>query len=38
MIPPHWDSALCDGTIAVSDDEAVQVARDLARREGIVAG
>ncbi|MGH2615863.1 MAG: PLP-dependent cysteine synthase family protein, partial [Thermomicrobiales bacterium] len=38
MIPPQWDTALCDGTIAVGDDEAVRVSRDLARREGIVAG
>jgi cysteine synthase A len=38
MIPPQWDAALCDGTIAVSDDEAMAVARDLARREGVLAG
>ena len=38
MIPPHWDPALCDGTIAVSDEVAVQTARALAAREGIVAG
>jgi cysteine synthase A len=37
-IPPHWDPAVCDGTIAVSDDEAVAVARALAEREGILAG
>ena len=38
MIPPQWDAALCDGTIPIGDDEAVRVARDLARREGILAG
>jgi cysteine synthase A len=38
MIPPQWDAALCDGTIPVSDSEAVSVARDLAKREGILAG
>jgi cysteine synthase A len=38
MIPPQWDAALCDGTIAVNDDEAIAVARDLARREGVLAG
>jgi cysteine synthase A len=37
-IPPHWDASLCDGTIAVGDDEAVAVARALARQEGILAG
>jgi len=38
MIPPHWDPALCDGTLGVGDDEAIQTARALAVREGIVAG
>ena len=38
MIPPQWDATLCDGTIPIEDDEAVAVARDLARREGILAG
>jgi cysteine synthase A len=38
LIPPHWDESLCDGTIAIRDEDAVQSARDLARREGIVAG
>lgn len=38
MIPPQWDAALCNGTIAISDDEAIAVARDLARREGVLAG
>jgi cysteine synthase A len=38
MIPPQWDATLCDGTIAIDDAEAVRVARELARREGILAG
>ncbi len=38
MIPPQWDESLCDGTIAVSDQEATDTARILARREGILAG
>jgi cysteine synthase A len=38
MIPPQWDSALCDGTIPILDDDAVIAARQLARREGILAG
>jgi cysteine synthase A len=38
MIPPQWDTALCDGTIPILDDDAVSTARELARREGILAG
>jgi cysteine synthase A len=38
MIPPQWDAALCDGTVPIEDDEAIHVARALARREGILAG
>ena len=38
MIPPQWEPALCDGTIAIRDDHAITTARDLARREGILAG
>jgi cysteine synthase A len=38
MIPPLWDAALCDGTIPIADDEAISTARELARREGILAG
>lgn len=37
-IPLQWDAALCDGTIPIEDEAAVDVARDLARREGILAG
>ena len=38
MIPPQWDAALCDGTIPIHDDDAISAARQLARREGILAG
>ena len=38
MIPPQWDPGLCDGTIPIGDDEAVSVSRELAKREGILAG
>jgi cysteine synthase A len=37
-VPPQWDSALCDGTIGMGDDEAIETARLLATREGIFAG
>ncbi|MDP9357863.1 MAG: cysteine synthase family protein [Chloroflexota bacterium] len=37
-IPPTWDPSLYDGTLAVTDEEAIDVARDLARREGILTG
>ena len=38
FVPPAWDPALCDGTFAVSDEEAITTTRALARREGILAG
>ena len=38
FVPPAWDPALCDGTIAVSDEDAIGAARALARREGILGG
>jgi cysteine synthase A len=38
MVPPQWDASLCDGTIAISDREATDTARSLARQEGILAG
>ncbi|MDQ2784683.1 MAG: cysteine synthase family protein [Chloroflexota bacterium] len=37
-VPPQWDAALCDGTLAVGDAEALATARLLATREGIFAG
>jgi len=36
--PPFWDDSLVDGYLAVSDEEAIAAARELARREGIFAG
>lgn len=33
-----FDEKVCDGFIAISDDEAVRTARDLARKEGLLAG
>lgn len=38
MIPPQWDPALCDGTIAIDDATAVACVRALATKEGILAG
>jgi cysteine synthase A len=38
MIPPQWDWSLCDGTMAVADDEAIAIARRLAQEEGVLAG
>ncbi len=37
-IPPQWDAALCDGTLAIGDAEALATVRALAMREGIFAG
>ena len=37
-VPPQWDAALCDGTLAIADGEATETARALAAREGIFAG
>jgi cysteine synthase A len=38
LLPPLWDPSLCDGYVAIADDEALDVARALARREGVLAG
>jgi cysteine synthase A len=38
FVPPAWDPALCDGTLLVTDEEAVAVARRLSRQEGILGG
>ena len=38
MIPPQWDAGVCDGTIAVEDASAIDCVRDLATKEGILAG
>ncbi len=37
-IPPAWDPEICDGTLAVTDAEAIASARALAQREGILTG
>jgi len=37
-VPPLWDARVSDGTLAISDDEATEIARLLAMREGIFAG
>ncbi len=37
-VPPQWDAALCDGTLAIGDAEALATTRSLATREGIFAG
>ena len=38
FVPPAWDPDLCDGMLALADEEAVAAARALARREGILGG
>ena len=38
MVPPLWDPSLCDDFIAVTNEEVVETARSLARREGVLAG
>lgn len=38
LVPPLWDPSFCDGYLGVSDDEAIDVARRLAREEGIFGG
>ncbi len=38
MIPPQWDPALCNGTIAIDDAAAIACVQELAKREGILAG
>ena len=38
LIPPLWDPELCDGYYGISDDEAIAVARLLAKDEGVFAG
>lgn len=37
-VPPLWDPALCDGFLTVTDQEAIDTARQLATREGIFCG
>jgi cysteine synthase A len=36
--PPLWDASVVDGFLAVTDEEAIRRAHELARREGLFAG
>ena len=38
MKPPLWEDRLLDGTLIVTDEEAIRWARELARVEGIFGG
>ncbi|GIX07523.1 MAG: cysteine synthase [Candidatus Poribacteria bacterium] len=38
IYPAFWDESLVDGYLTVSDEEAIETARRLARREGILGG
>jgi cysteine synthase A len=38
LVPPLWDQTVCDGFLAVSDEELTATARLLATREGLFAG
>lgn len=38
FVPGNYDAALVDAVMKVGDEEAVQAARMLARREGVMAG
>lgn len=38
LVPPLWDASLADGTLTVSDDEAVAMRRRLGAEEGLYVG
>ena len=38
LTPPLWETDLVDGLLTASDDEALTIARRLARQEGILGG
>jgi cysteine synthase len=38
LVPPHWDPALMDLSIAVTDEEATEYGVRLAREEGLYTG
>lgn len=37
-VPPQWDPELCCGSLPVTDDEAIAMARQLASTEGLLVG
>ncbi|HEY3079598.1 MAG TPA: cysteine synthase family protein [Chloroflexota bacterium] len=38
LVPPLWDTGLVDGYLTATDEEAIDTARRLATREGVLAG
>ena len=36
--PGNWDASLCDGYLTVTDQEAIEMTRKLARAEGMMTG
>lgn len=38
LMPPQWDTSVVDGFVTATDDEAIETARALAKREGILTG
>ena len=38
MVPPHWDPSAVDEVWTIEDDEAIEMTRLLAEKEGIFAG
>jgi cysteine synthase A len=38
IIPPLWETRLCDGCMGITDEEAIVIARQLSQREGIFGG
>lgn len=38
LVPPHWDPALADDIITVSDEETVRMTKEIASRQGLYVG
>lgn len=38
IVPPQWEGTLCDGSLAVSDDDAAAMRRQLGAEEGLYVG
>ena len=38
LVPALWDASVCDGFLQVTDEQALEMARLLAQREGIFGG